>query len=188
MSEIVKYNPENQQNSWITITVAGATIGTIVASLTYASTSMASNVVATSSGFTVETLGEACGYGADYFFGKASGMTVRLLSKTFAKSTELTVKQSGQVTAGVISVLAGAVTALSITAGTRLVEYSIEYGGKISKELAIQISEAYLKYKASQEEFQKTGAIDELLGEEIENDWILIKGEKDDIELQPVNL
>lgn len=171
---IVPHEP-SKNDGWITITVAGATAGMVVASLTYSSTNLATNAMATTSGFTVEMLGEALTMGTNYFMGPAAGFTVKMASKAFAKTTEQTVKQSGFITAGILSAVAGTVTALSITAGTRLLEYSIEYGGKVSKELAVQISEAYIKYKAVHTDFEKSGDPNDLMDEEVENEWLLVK-------------
>jgi hypothetical protein len=167
----------NDNKAWITISVAGATAGAIVAAITFATTTTATGVLATSSGFSIEMLGEAVGMGANYFVGPASGYTAKVVTKAFAKSTEQTMKTSGLVTAGVISSVAGAVTALSVTAGEHMLNYSIEYGGKISKEIAIKLSEAYLKYKMKHTNFLDTGDLSEF---EMENEWILIENETDE--------
>jgi len=160
------------EKPWITISVAGATAGAIVAAITFAATNTATSALATGSGFTIEALGEAAGMGTAYFMGPAAGYSVKIVSKAFSKTAENSVRQTGLVTSGIISAVAGAVTSLSITAGTHIVNYSIEYGGKISKEVAIKISESYLKYKMQTMQFKEKDVTTELL---LENDWVLLE-------------
>lgn len=157
---------------WITISVAGATAGAVVAAITFAATNTATNAVATGSGFTLEALGEAAGIGTTYFMGPAAGYSVKIISKAFSKTAENSVRQTGLITSGVISAVAGVVTALTITAGSHIVNYSIEYGGKISKDVAMRISESYLKYKMQTMQFNEKDVTTELL---LENDWVLLE-------------
>lgn len=175
---------EESKKSWITITVAGMTIGMTVAAATYAAASMTANAAATASGFTIDMLGEAAGLGTTYLMGPATGYGVKIATKAFARTAETSVKNSGFITAGVLSAVAGTATALSITAGTRFFEYSIEYGGKLSKEAAIKISEAYLKYKMSQLRVDETGDVAKLADEDVDNGWILIADSPSEYELQ----
>lgn len=165
---------EEPKKSWITITVAGMTIGMTVAAATYVAASMTANAAATVSGFTIDMIGQAAGLGTSYLLGPASGYGVKLATNAFAKTAEASVKHSGVITAGVLSAAAGTATALSITAGTRFFEYSIEYGGKLSKEAAIKISEAYLKYKISQLRVDESGEVGKLEDEDVDNGWLLI--------------
>jgi hypothetical protein len=167
----------DDNKAWIKISVSGATAGAIMAAITFATTTTAAGVLATSSGFSIEMLGEAVGMGANYFMGSASGYTAKIVTKAFAKTTEETMKSSGLVTAGVISSVAGAVTALSVTAGEHMLNYSIEYGGKLSKDIAIRLSEAYLKYKMKHTNFLDTGDLSEL---EMDDEWILVENETEE--------
>lgn len=159
-----------QPKPWISITVGGATAGVIVAALTFTATSTAANAVATSTGFAIDIIGSAVSVGTTYFMGSVAGCSVKLASKVASKTTEQALTHSGLITAGIMSTVACAATALTVTAGTRLIQYSIEYGGKISHEVAIQISEAYLKYKATNSKFNETGDLEEL----VDDDWMLI--------------
>lgn len=170
---IVLYEPTKQpseQKPWITITVAGATAGVVVAAITYATTSTTTNAMASTAGFTLDILGDAISAGVTYFMGYVPGYAVKFAAKSAAKTTEDTIKHTGMIASAVISSAAGAATALSITIGTRLVECSIEYGGKISRELAEQLSEAYLRYRASRSTFEESGDICEL----VDNDWLIV--------------
>jgi hypothetical protein len=65
---------------------------------------------------------------------------------------------------------AGAITAMTITAGTRIIEYTVEYGGQLTREAALKLSETYLKYKASQSGFTETGDVESL----VDNDWVIV--------------
>lgn len=176
-SAMVPLSPDKK--SWVTITVAGATAGVIVAALTFSAACTASNAVASTTGFTVDIVGEAASIGTSYFIGPAAGYSVKLATKVAAHATKETMTYSGIVAAGTLSTVVGTVTALTITAGTRLVEYSIEYGGKMSKEVALRVSEAYLHYKTSQSAFIETGD----LGESVEDDWILLKDLVPEVEI-----
>ena len=92
------------------------------------------------------------------------------MSKGAAKTSEETMRTGSLVGAAVVSAVAGAATALTITLGTRVVEYSIEYGGKISRDMAQKFSEMYLTYKAGHSAFLETGKVEELE----DGDWVLI--------------
>jgi hypothetical protein len=167
-NEIVQY--DEKQKSWITITVAGATAGIIVGAVTFSAANSATKIVSSGSKLTMDAIGEVAGLGTTYLVGPVAGHAVRLATKAAAKTTEQSIEYSGLITAGVLSAAAGAVTALSITAGTKLIEYSIEYGGKISREVAIKLSEAYLKFKAAHSSYNETDDIGVL----IEEDWVYL--------------
>jgi hypothetical protein len=166
--------PSSESSSWITITVAGATAGVVVAAITYATTSTTTNAMASTAGFTLDILGDAISAGVTYFMGYVPGYAVKFAAKSAAKTTEDTIKHTGMIASAVISSAAGAATALSITIGTRLVECSVEYGGKISRELAIQLSEAYLRYRASRSTFEESGNACEL----VDDDWIMVSRDR----------
>ena len=160
-------------NSWISITVKGASAGVVVAAVTYAATAHLASAAATSTGFTMDMLGEAAGLGTKFLLGDAAGLAVRIVTKGAAKTSEASIKHTGTLAAAATAAVAGATTALTITLGTRIVEYSIEYGGKISQDIAKRFSEAYLMYKAGHTDFVETGNIQEL----IDNEWIIIDNE-----------
>lgn len=163
--------PGDNQKGWISITMAGATAGIIVGAVTFSATSGATKLVSSGSKLTIDALGEVAGLGASYLVGPVTGHAVRLATKAAAKTTEQSIEYSGLITAGVLSAAAGAVAALTVTAGTRLFEYSIEYGGKISKEVAIKVAEAYIRFKSSHSEYVET----EDIGSIIDNDWVYLE-------------
>ena len=156
--------------SWITLTVTGTRVGVIAAAFAYTAASHASSAVATGSGMSLSAIGELAGMGASYIWGSAAGTAVRIFSHSASKTTEASLRHSGMLAAGGVALATGAATALTITVGTRVIEYSIEYGGKISKETAHRLSELYLQYRATQSDFSTSGDPDTL----VENDWILI--------------
>lgn len=160
-------------SSWITITVGGVTAGAAAAAVTYTATLTTSKALAFGSSVSMSALGEVAGYGASYFLGPAAGVTVRIVSNTAAKTAEETIKNSGYYAAAGAAAVAGALTALTITIGTRAIEYSIEYGGKLSKEVAQQISEAYIKYKMSHVQFSDYTPVTELE----DNEWVVISSD-----------
>jgi len=155
---------------WITITVAGATAGIIVGTLTFSVANRATKLVSSGSKLTMDAIGTVAGMGVTYFVGPVTGNAVRLATKAAANTTKESIEHSGLIAAGILSAAAGAVTALSITAGSKLVEYSIKYGEKISKEVAINVAEAYLKYKMSHANYSETDDT----GIVIEEDWVYL--------------
>lgn len=166
----------SQPDSWLKISVLGSTAGMIAAGLTYTATSKASSAAAVASGLTVTALGEIAGLGTKYFFGDAASVAVRLITATASKTTEETVRQGGILTAAVAGAAAGAAAALTVTVGGHVVKYSVEYGGKISKDLAEKFGEMYLMYKlghvkeANQEAIESKGIITNENGE-----WLLLE-------------
>lgn len=157
-------------SSWITITVGGAAAGATVAALTYASAATSTRVLASGSSITFNAIGELLGLGANYFGSPAVASTVKIMAHAAGKTTEEMIRSGGQTAASGTAVLAGALTALTITIGTRVIEYSIEYGGKISKEVAHQLSEAYLKYKIAHSKFDENTPVEEL----DDQDWVIL--------------
>jgi hypothetical protein len=157
--------------SWITITVGGAVAGATVAALTYSSTLASSKALAVGSSISINILGELVGYGATYFGGNAAGMSVRIMAFSAGKTSENVIKNSGYMAAAGAATVAGALTALTVTVGTRAFEYSVEYGGKISKDVAQKISEAYLKYKFEHTQFSEYTTLEQLE----DNDWVILQ-------------
>ena len=155
--------------SWIAITIAGTTAGICVASATYVAGDMSSRFLASSAGLTLDAVGHVAGAGAELILGPAAGFAVRIATSTFARTTEATVSNSGRISAGVMAA-AGAITAMTITAGTRIIEYTVEYGGQLTREAALKLSETYIKYKASQSGFTETGDVESL----VDNDWVIV--------------
>jgi hypothetical protein len=154
--------------SWINITVGGAAAGGAVAALTYATTLASTKALATGTSISFNVLGELAGYGATYFSGSAAGMSIRIMAHTAGKASEEAIRSSGYLAAAGAATVAGALTALTITVGTKAVQYSVEYGGKITNEMAYKISEAYLKYR-----LQNTEQIE--LTEINDKDWVILQ-------------
>ena len=171
-------------DSWLKISVLGSTAGLIAAGLTYTATQKASSAAAVASGLTVTALGEIASLGTKYFFGDAASVAVRLVTSAASKTTEETVRQGGILTAAVAGAAAGATTALTVTVGGHVVNYSIEYGGKLTKDLAEKFSEMYVMYKLGhvKEDIEANG----IITTNENGEWLLLeekdKKEKDDKE------
>jgi len=140
---------EGEETSWLTITLTGASAGIQVASLAYVAGSAASGIVSKTTGYTMNILGTIASIGTRFLFGDTASHSVKALATTFAHTSEANVHTSALLTTGAVAAGAGAITALSITIGTKIIEYSITYGGKISREIALKLAEAYLQYKLS---------------------------------------
>lgn len=155
---------------WIKITVAGMTAGVVVAAVTYTAAENSSRALATATGATINLAGQIAGYGADYVGGAALGTTVRIVSSAAAETTKQSMITSGRLGSAAMAATAGAVTALTITVGTRLVQYTIEYGGQLTREAAVRLSEMYLKYKGVQSGFVESGNINDLNADQ----WVIV--------------
>ena len=173
-TEIVPYEPVGEKRPWITITVAGTTFGIIVAAATFAATVATTSAAATTTAFTMEMLGELAGLGATSLIGPAAGLSVKVVSREIAKTSESALRQGGQFTAAAVAAVAGATTALSITVGTRIIAYSVEYGGAMTRDIAAKFSEAYLMFKARHSaQFLESGDINALQ----DDDWVMVNRE-----------
>jgi hypothetical protein len=157
-------------SSWIKITVAGMTAGVVVSAVTYAAAEHSSRALATATGATINIAGRLAGLGADYVGGTVLGTTVRIVSSAAAETTKQTMIASGQMGSAAVAATAGAVTALTITLGARLLEYTVEYGGQLSREAAVRLSEMYLKYKSIQSGFVESGNINDLNADQ----WVIV--------------
>lgn len=157
--------------SWINITIAGTTAGLCVASAAFTAGSISSRILASSAGRTIDAVGQVASAGTKLLLGPAAGLAVRIATESIARTTEATVSHTGQISTGVMAAAAGAITALTITVGTRLIEYTVEYGGKLSHDVALKMSETYLKYKAMRAGFPETGDLTTL----VDNDWVLVE-------------
>ncbi len=163
-------NDNAAKTPWIKITVAGMTAGVVVAAVTYAAAENSSFAVATATGAGINIAGRLAGMGADYIGGAALGTTVRIVSSAAAETTKQSIITSGRLGSAAVAATAGAVTALTITVGTRLVQYTIEYGGQLTREAAVRLSEMYLKYKSVQSGFVESGNINDLNADA----WVIV--------------
>jgi hypothetical protein len=169
-SSITNVLSEESKTPWIKITVAGMTAGVVVAAVTFAAAENSSHAVATVTGTGIQLAGRLVGAGADLIGGPVLGTTVRIVSSAAAETTKQSIITSGRLGSAAIAATAGAVTALSITLGTRLVEYTIEYGGVLTREAAVKLSEMYLKYKSVQSGFVESGNVTDLTADQ----WVVV--------------
>jgi hypothetical protein len=161
---------EESKTPWIKITVAGMSAGVVVAAVTYAAAENSSHAVANVTGTGIQLAGRLVGAGADLIGGPMLGTTVRIVSSAAAETTKQSILTSGRLGSAAIAATAGAVTALSITIGTRLIEYTVEYGGVLTREAAVKLSEMYLKYKSVQSGFVESGNITDLNSDQ----WVFV--------------
>lgn len=161
-----------EENSWIKISVVASTAGAIAAALTYTATSKATGAAAIASGLTVSTIGELASYGAKALIGEGAAIAVRLVTAAASRTTEETVRQGGILSAAVAGAAAGAAAALTVTVGGHVVKYSVEYGGKITSEMAQKFSEMYLMYKLGNTQKETQGSI---VVSDTTGDWLLLE-------------
>ena len=175
-------NTVPEKRPWITITVAGTTVGIMVAAAAYAVTAATTSAAASTTAFTMEKLGDLAGLGAASLIGPAAGLSVKVISRGMAHTSESALRHSGHLCAAAVAAVAGATTALSMTVGARIIEYSVEYGGAMSHEIASKFSEAYLMFKARQsQQFLDSGDIAALA----DDDWVMVSHESEVIDETP---
>lgn len=161
---------EDEKQSWIKITVGGMTAGVVVAAVAYAAAENSSHAIAAATGTGIQLAGQLVGIGADFIGGKTLGATVRIVSSAAAETTKHSIITSGRLGSAAMAATAGAVTALTVTLGTRLIECTIEYGGQLTREAAVKLSEMYLKYKSVQSGFVESGNITDLNSDQ----WVFV--------------
>lgn len=161
---------DTESSTWIKITVGGMTAGVVVAAVTYAAAEHSAHALATATGAGINIAGTVVGLGADMLAGKTLGTTVRIASSAAAETTKHAMITSGRLGSAAVAATAGAVTALTITLGSRIIQYTIEYGGQLSHEAAVKLSEMYLKYKSFQSGFVDSGNITDLASDQ----WVVV--------------
>ena len=139
---------------WVSITVAGTTAGCIVGALTYTATMQTTELLATTTGLGISAIGTFGSYVVSALMGDMAGISVRIASQLTGRFTEETVRSGGRTTAAIVSATTGALTALSISVGTQVIQYSIEYGGMLTEELAKRIAEEYFRFRFAQDSYQ----------------------------------
>jgi hypothetical protein len=157
---------------WIIITITGTTAGAVVGALTYTATVNSTDILATGTNLGINAIGTVGSYVASAFLGDMAGMSVRIASRVAGKLTEETVKSGGRTAAAIMAATTGALTTLTFTAGSHIIKYSIEYGGKITQELAKQIAEDYLRYKTNQTGF---------VNDKTDTGWVIVETDEDNI-------
>lgn len=157
---------------WILITITGTTAGAVVGALTYTATVNSTEILASGTNLGINAIGTVGSYVASAFLGDMAGISVRVASRIAGKITEETVKTSGRTAAAIMAATTGALTTLTFTAGSHIIKYSIEYGGKITQELAKQIAEDYLRYKTNQTGF---------INDKTDTGWVIVEIDEDNI-------
>jgi hypothetical protein len=127
------------------ITIEGMTAGATMGAIAYTLTSLTSDAVAKTASYTIRGVGMIAALGTNYWMGTVPSMTVTLASQVAAKSSEETIQKGGLLTSAAVGATVGAATALSVTIGSHLVHYTICYSKVLSKEIAIKLSELYIR-------------------------------------------
>lgn len=155
---------------WILITITGTTAATVVSALTYTTAVQTSEVTASTTSFVIKKLGYLGSAIASYFMGDTAAISVRVVSDIAGDMAQRTISNNGKNGAILLSVSTGLLTALTITTGKYVVQYSIEYGGIFSSYAAKLIAEKYLTWKYGQLPSIHTDNIKVIC----DDDWALI--------------
>ena len=96
-------------------------LGATVASVSYTLGSLATNIVAESSGLAIGMTGKAASIGTNILLGPIAGFGVRKFSTIASDQTKQTLRASGTTMSVGLAAVTGSVTVLLITAGSKLV-------------------------------------------------------------------
>ena len=164
--------PLHPKNSWLTITLTGMTIGMTLAATTYTVGSLSTNTASNATGLALDALDDILSIGTDALLGPISAISVKLASRIASTTAKESVQTGGTLATTILAGVVGAAAALTISIGSHVFYYTIDYGGQLTSELAQKIAEIYLIYKAKC--LQQTG-FSTILSDE---DWILLEPEE----------
>jgi hypothetical protein len=129
----------------IHITIEGLAAGATAGAIAYTVTSLTSDAVAKTANYTIKGIGMAAAAGTKYWMGPIPSATVSIACEVAARSSEETIQKGGLLTSMAVAGAVGAATALTVTIGSHLVRYTIQYSQVLSKEVAIKLSELYIR-------------------------------------------
>jgi len=129
----------------IHITIEGLAAGATAGAIAYTVTSLTSDAVAKTANYTIKGIGMAAAAGTKYWMGPIPSATVRIACELAANRSEKTIQTGGILTSMAVAGAVGAATALTVTIGSHLVRYTIQYSQVLSKEVAIKLSELYIR-------------------------------------------
>ena len=127
------------------ITIEGLAAGATAGAIAYTVTSLTSDAVAKTANYTIKGIGMAAAAGTKYWMGPIPSATVRIACELAANRSEKTIQTGGLLTSMAVAGAVGAATALTVTIGSHLVRYTIQYSQVLSKEMAIKLSELYIR-------------------------------------------
>ena len=127
------------------ITIEGMTAGATAGALAYTLTSLTTDAVAKTANYTIRGVGMVAALGTNYWMGSIPSATVSIACNVAAKQSEDTIQKGGLLTSMAVAGAVGAATALTVTIGSHLVRYTIQYSKILSKEAAIKLSELYIR-------------------------------------------
>ena len=156
-------------NPWLIVTITGTTGAAIVGALTYSATVQASDIIASGTGLSINGLGLCGSYLVSALLGDLAGVSVRVASQVAGHLTQETIRSSGRTAAALTSATTATLTALTFTAGSYAIQYTLEYGGMLSETLAKHIAEQVLGYSVSKNETQ-SGYIEDMR----DSGWVVI--------------
>lgn len=127
------------------ITIEGMAAGATAGAVAYTLTSLTSEAVAKTAKYSIKGIGILAAAGANYWMGPIPSTTVSIACEMAAKSSEETIQKGGILASAAAAGATAAATALTVTIGSHLVRYTIQYSQVLSKELAIKLSELYIR-------------------------------------------
>jgi hypothetical protein len=127
------------------ITIEGLAAGATAGAVAYTLTSLTSDALAKTAKYSIKGIGLLAAAGTNYWMGPIPSATVTIACEIAAKSSEETIQKGGILASAALAGAAAAATALTITIGSHLVRYTIQYSQVLSKEMAIKLSELYIR-------------------------------------------
>jgi len=127
------------------ITIEGMAAGATAGAIAYTLTSLSTDAVAKTANYTIKGVGLLAAVGTNYWMGPIPSKTLTIACEIAAKQSEDTIQKGGLVISAAVAGAVGVATALTVTIGSHLVRYTIQYSKVLSKEAAIKLSELYIR-------------------------------------------
>ena len=127
------------------ITIEGMAAGATAGAIAYTLTSLSTDAVAKTAKYTIRGVGTIAALGTNYWMGEIPSKTLTIACEVAAKQSEDTIQKGGLLTSMAVAGAVATATALTVTIGSHLVCYTIQYSKAFSKEAAIKLSELYIR-------------------------------------------
>jgi hypothetical protein len=127
------------------ITIEGMAAGATAGAIAYTLTSLSTDAVAKTANYTIKGIGMVAALGTNYWIGEIPSKTLTIACNVAAKQSEDTIQRGGLLTSMAVAGAVATATALTVTIGSHLVRYTIQYSKVLSKEAAIKLSELYIR-------------------------------------------
>jgi hypothetical protein len=135
----------NYIKKYIHVSVLGTVTGITVSAFTYSAMMSALQNTALGTDLFCGIIGDIFKVGTTYLCGDIAGRSVKLIIKHIGHTSKKTIDTNSHIVAGVTALTAGTLAMATVVIGEYIIYYGIEYGGKITNEVAGFVSESAAK-------------------------------------------